>query len=265
MKIKLLFIWVILAFLLIDINNALALSPQSDSNLQQDITKIKVANNSLEDNKQDPVARNQLKTHIFKIKYRNPKAIYNVIAPYIQTYIPGVSATVSERLGTITIKDMKSVIDTVGLLIQEYDIPLRRILLEVTLLQAENSTEGKNKYPKKLDKLIKNLNSLFKFNKYIIIGEASSIAFEESPVEINSHTDLKSFSRFSIKTRIYYTNDIIKLNSFSLSFTPHQRYKIFNSTINIKDGETIIVGASPEYSAIGSIITIVTAKVVEEH
>lgn len=204
---------------------------------------------------------NERITEIYKIRYRDPEEIFQIITPFLNTS-KWVKTTVSSKLKTITVKDTKIIHYKIAKVIRQYDVPLKKVWLEVMILRASQNGNEKQKYPKNIDKIVKKLQSLFKFEKYQVAGSVDGLGLEGSPVRFESAATLPFLGQIRVHTTIGYADEVIKLNNLSVS-TSSKQGNILATTVNIGNGETIILGASRGDQSQGSLITVITAKVIE--
>ena len=204
---------------------------------------------------------NERLTKIYKIRYRDPREIFQVITPFLNTY-DWVKTTVSPQLKTITVKDRQNIHHKIARVIKQYDVPLKKVWLEVMILRASQNGDEKQKYSKDIDKIVKKLQSLFKFEKYQVTGNVDGLGLEGSSVAFESAAALPFLGQIRVQTTIGYADEIIKLNNLSVS-TSSKQGNILATTVNIANGETVILGASSGDQSQGSLITVVTARVIE--
>jgi len=201
-------------------------------------------------------------TKIYKIRYRNPEEIFTLIEPFLSSF-EGAKATVSHNLKTITIKDRHGVHEKIENVIKEYDIPLKKIWLEVTIIEASQNGGEKKKFPAELEKVVKKLNTLFRFDNYEIVSRGDAMGMEESFLTFTSSSSKTPLKGFKAQARIGYFDEVIKLDDFKIGMPTGNDLV---TSINIKNGETVVVGSSRGREDLkqGSLITVVTAKILQE-
>ena len=135
--------------------------------------------------------------------------------------------------------------------------------MEVTIIEASQHGGGKKKFPVELENVVKKLNSLFKFDNYEIVSRGDAMGIEESFLTFTSSSSKTPAKSFQAYAKIGYFDEVIKLDDFKVAL-PGGNELI--TSINVKDGETVVVGSSrgrgdPQEA---SLITVVTAKVIQE-
>lgn len=225
-------------------------------------TNSKTLDVSLRKKEIDPREAGTLTTRIYKIRYRNPEQIFQLIEPFLSSQ-DWARATVSQDLKTITIKDGLSVHEKIGKVIWEYDIPLKKIWLEVTIIRASRNGGARKGLPPEIEKVVKKLNTLFKFNSYEIVSRGDAMGVEESMLNFTSAGFENESNSFHASTRIGFFDEVIKLEAFRVSMFGGND---ITTSLNIKNGDTVVVGSSRGRSGPqdGALITVVTAKVVEQ-
>lgn len=198
-------------------------------------------------------------TRTYQIQYREPGSLYEIIEPYCK-----IKPKYSSSLRTITVSGTESELLEVENVIKEYDVPLKQIWLEVVLIQASGDGRSKPDYPEEIKNIVKKMQSLFKFGKYTIIGRAEGMGLEGAHLSFSSLVEISSETKipFNVSTKLGHVKGIIKLEDLNVSARGPQMSDIMTS-INIKNGETVILGASKGVVEEGSLITVLTAKVME--
>ncbi len=76
--------------------------------------------------KKENKVSNELLIKIYKIRYRDPREIFQIITPFLNTY-DWAKTAVSPQLKTITVKDRKNIHDKITQVIEQYDVPLKKV------------------------------------------------------------------------------------------------------------------------------------------
>jgi hypothetical protein len=197
----------------------------------------------------------------FTIQYREPREIYQLIEPYVSRTL---RHAFSEQLRTISVEGTPEQLMLIDEVIQKYDTPLKQIWLEVSLIQATGNGKSKPEYPKELKNIVSKLQNLFKFGKYEIVGRSEAMGLEGSHIKFGTKRHQSKEGRvyiFEASSEIGYSNNIIRLENLSV-FVVQPISNQLSTSINIKNGDTVILGSSRGGSQEGAIITVVTAKVM---
>ncbi|MFO7891911.1 MAG: hypothetical protein R6V04_16415 [bacterium] len=198
------------------------------------------------------------------IRYRIPSDIYQIVKVHVSK---GENVHFSDKLGIITLQASKETVAEVEDLIKKYDTPFKKIWLQVSLIDASENGEKKLDYPEEIADVVKQLKSLFKFSKYEIISRADAMGIEGKEISFGTSQKKDSDCNFTVNTMLGYSEDIIKLNQLKIYMHYRVKDDLFTSndlstSINIKDGETVVLGASRDTAQPEAVITIVTAKVM---
>jgi hypothetical protein len=194
----------------------------------------------------------------FTIQHREPGEIYSLIKPYLTR-----QSAISEKLRTISISETVELVMKVEKMIQQYDTPLKQIWLEVFLIHATSNGKTKPEYPEEIKGVVKKLESLFSFGKYEIVGRADAMGLENARLSFSSVNRMRDsiHSIFKVSATLGCTNGTIRLEGFHIADELNQNDIM--TSINIKDGETVILGASGGVREAGSLITVVTARIMK--
>ena len=111
--------------------------------------------------------------------------------------------------------------------------------------------------------VVDQLGSLFRFAEYRVVGRANAMAMEGASMVISSNEDDSSDYEFEAACGdIGYFDGIVRLGELSIAIQePVARY--LNASVNVRDGDIAILGASHGDPRQGSLITVVTARVVD--
>ncbi|MBN2414841.1 carboxypeptidase-like regulatory domain-containing protein [bacterium] len=199
------------------------------------------------------------KSRTFRIEYRDAMEIFGLIKSI------SCARSASRELQTITGMGTEESLSNLGELIKQYDTPLQQVWLEVLLIKATGNGGGKPEYPAEIKSIVSKLNSLFKFGRYTIIGRANAMGLEGATLSfsgrIENDPEAMVENPFMVQTRLGAAGDVIKLEGLKVMITM-PRNEIATS-INVKNGETVILGASRGKSSEDALITVVTAKIME--
>jgi hypothetical protein len=137
----------------------------------------------------------------------------------------------------------------------------RQIWIKVWLIEASGENGGKAEYPKEIESVVENLKPLFRFNRYRIIGRADVMGMEGSTLVFQSDPNRSSGGRFEAAATIGFGNGFIKLPELSVH-VQEPLHKSINTSLNIPDGEMVILGASSGAATEGSLISVISARFI---
>jgi len=193
-----------------------------------------------------------LETRQYTIQHGSAEAIFELIAPLIQRE----QSTLSRQLSALTVKATWDNMVKIDEIIAQYDVPKKQILMEVMLIKADGT---KTPVPQNLKSVVKQLNTLFKYKGYRMVGQAQGLGAEGAGIRLRCQQN-NAYS-FDVKSGIKLVGQTIQLQHLSIQ-VPH--LTDISSTINIKNGETVVLGATQgKNESDGALITVVKARIVE--
>ena len=188
----------------------------------------------------------------FNLKYISGDEAVSMLAGYYEGVI-----SVSDHF--ITVRTTVANSDKIKQKLKELDIPPKQIWLEVQLILASPRASGQD-LPEDLSHIKKQLTSLFKYKDYYLLDDARIMAYQNQPC---SFVVGQGGYRIQIKKVEYHDiqKGLIKLQHFDLKSEELNQY-VLNTSVNIQNGNTVILGASNVDASGQALITVVTAKTV---
>ena len=203
-----------------------------------------------------PIERLTVKT--FNFNYISGK----VAASMVEGLMSREGKLVAGGDNTISILDTEACLNQIQKKLEEIDLPPKQIWLEVQLILASPRANGQD-LPDELSHIKKQLTSLFKYKDYYLLDDARIMAYQNQPC---SFVVGQGGYRVQIKKVEYHDiqKGLIKLQHFDLKSEELNQY-VLNTSVNIQNGNTVILGASNVDASGQALITVVTAKTVEHH
>jgi hypothetical protein len=137
--------------------------------------------------------------------------------------------------------------------------PARQVWIEMLLIEASGSGGDQPEYPDEIKPVVDNLTPLFKFNRYRIIGRADAMGMEGSTIIFSSNSGEDSDGSFESVAEIGFGNGFVRLTQLSVH-VQKPAHRSINTTLNLPEGEMVILGASRGEAAKGSLISVVSAR-----
>ncbi len=137
----------------------------------------------------------------------------------------------------------------------------RQIWIKALLVEATRRGEGPTVYPEEIEPVVKDLEPLFRFNRYSIIGRAEAMGMEGSEMVFESEPERNSEGRFAVAAEIGFGNGYVALSTLSVHVI-EPMHRSINTTLNIPDGEMVILGASRGEATRGSLIVVISATAI---
>jgi hypothetical protein len=196
-------------------------------------------------------------TKVFAISYKDPREIRELIGPLV--FDDGsASHTISDNpaLGTLTVRARADILKQIEELIAQYDIPPNQIRLDVQLIAANGGETAKQSFPRELSPIKKKLTDLFKYKQYKLVGSGNALVFENESCQMSISG---AAYRVAIRQIDFLLNaQVIKLSGFELQGNQAR----LSTTLNVKNGDTVIIGKTSTDNPNEALITVVKAEVI---
>jgi len=165
----------------------------------------------------------------------------------------------------------------------------RQIYMEISLIEASGGVGEAEEFPAEIEKVVEKLRGLFKFPRYRIIGRADAVNLLGSHVRFSSPRPAKMDSHirqtippradvpqrrvtlpsgqnkafFEVSARMANINgDLVSLADLEVNVLDPRSYYL-KASVNIRDGETLVLGASRGDTSQEALIVIVTVKLIK--
>ena len=199
-----------------------------------------------------------IQTKVFSIKYKDPREIRRLIGPLVSDDYSS-SHTISDNpaLGTLTVRARVDILRKMEELILEYDVPPHQIRLDIQLVLATDDESARQPFPKELEPIKKKLSDLFRYSQYSLVGSTNALVFENEKCEMTMGN--VNYRVMINKVEYFINAGVIKLSGFNLA----GKQAHLSTSVNISDGDTVILGKTSTSDPNEALITIVKAEVVE--
>ncbi|MBC8180828.1 carboxypeptidase regulatory-like domain-containing protein [candidate division KSB1 bacterium] len=196
-----------------------------------------------------------LESETFFVKHKPTPEIYHLVKPIVSKH----GRIKSGGSNSFTVTDERANLKKIKELVNKYDIPPKQVWLEVRLILASSEKKQSQKMPKELETIAKQLKTLFRYQGYEILDDARVLAYENKEC-----FSLIGEGNFQMKINKLEYQDVngglIKLNRFSLT---RGNQNMLATTVNIPNGDTVILGASNVDGGGKALITAVTARILK--
>ena len=190
---------------------------------------------------------------ILKLKYITANEIRKHIYQELQNDVH-----MSMRAGNMVVFGTEDKVAKAEEIVQRIDQPPKQIMVQVMLLVANRGDRKEVEHHPKLKDIVKKLTSLFNYNYYWVIGESEMIGTEGEPFSVMSEGQQSSFA---MDAMLEIQDDVVQLKRMKVTVAKPTRAEI-STTLNIKNGDTVILGASSGQHEGEAMITVVTAKIL---
>jgi hypothetical protein len=197
------------------------------------------------------------------IRYADGNALESMLRPYLTK--KGV-VRYENRTRTLTLVDKPEVVDVMLKMVKQFDVKPPQLQFSVELVLAEKG--GNQSIPPELKPVAKQLKEVFNYNKFTVMDKAyiSVEANQESrmkvggengyTVDMSTHMVQGEKSTVRLGFHLYNWEWIKRAGQ-----QPHGiKHTVVSTTVEMKDGETAILGASMINGEGKALITVVSMK-----
>jgi hypothetical protein len=196
-----------------------------------------------------------LETATFFVKHKPMPEIFHIVKPIVSKY----GRIIHGGTESFTVTDDRNKLKEIKEIVHKFDIPQKQVWLEIRLILASSGKKQHQKMPKELETIAKQLKMLFRYQSYEILDDARVLAYEDKEC-----FSLIGEGKYQIKINKLEFQDVngglIKLDRFSLS---RENQNMLSTTVNIPNGDTVILGASNVDGGGKALITAVTARTLK--
>jgi hypothetical protein len=199
-----------------------------------------------------------LEERTFKPKYKEAGEVLRKIYQEL-----GNDVRVDMYYGSlVVVKGTKDRLAEAESIFNEFDQPPKQIWIQVMLIHANGSDEKRTTFdPRLRTEIVKKLSTLFKFKSYTVVGQAEISGLERNPVSFSSDLSSESSVSFAVEAIPLLSEGVITLKNLKIVAMKPNKGEIM-TTVNIPNGETVVLGSSRSDMEGGAMITVVTAKVM---
>ena len=198
-----------------------------------------------------------LKKEIVKLKYTKASEVYDLLIPFRSKK---GHILYSKKLNMITISDYPKNVERMLEVIKQCDVKPKQIEFKIWLIVAEVKEKPKSINIPGVNNIMRELKSLLRYNSYRLLDSSylktSESAFPYSNIVIGGEY---SFSLVIYELIFVKNDDNI---SFSIKLLKDKK-TLINSSLNLKNGETTVVGVSKMDGGNKGLILIITAKALD--
>ena len=194
----------------------------------------------------------KLETRTFGLSHMESNEAAQLIDPYVYGQREGAPGMWSATERAITVRETPDNLDQIGRVLAEYDVPRPDVRLHFQLIEADGFT-GRDE---RIAGVEEELRGIFQFAGYRLAGEAFVTATDGSGVSQGLGAD------HMVEASIYFVSaGTIRLENVSLY--PYGGGTRLTTTVNIRPGQTLVLGtASPEGADVTLLLTVRAEEVV---
>jgi hypothetical protein len=166
------------------------------------------------------------------------------------------TVAIQPATNSVVITDRAENLKNISAAIQRFDTPPQPVKLSVRLVTAAR-VEGGGAVPESLKELAPKL-AMFRYNSFDMVGSVNVDGREGEPGILDLGAGYRADFRFG---EFDPASDSIQLADFKLSkLHADQLAQVFKTTLNLKVGQTLILGAARDPQSQRALVIIVSAK-----
>lgn len=228
-------------------------------------------------------ADEQLFSHVYQLKYAEPKGLVKLLSPYAPP--PFGRVDFDEHLKALSITtNRKDAFPEIDLIIKQFDVPPPPVLnIDVTIyLMSALGTPSASAVPPELEEVVKQLRNTFSYKGYQLIdtevmrvragqgGDVSGVVNGAPSVDGN-----KTISRVGFRSASVSTDEkgrAIRIDGLRVGLripiaAGEKKYQYIetglNTDVDVREGQKVVVGKANMDGSDRASIVVLTAKVVE--
>lgn len=197
----------------------------------------------------------------FKFKFKSAERAATVISSLIS---PQGSVSIQPASNVLVVTDRAARVESIASALERYDVPSRELKLEVRLVAAGRVAGKAPEVPADLQQIAGKLSGVLRFNSFESLGTLEVKASEGDAVR--SDIDGAYHAEFSVG-EFDPVSETIQLTDFRLSryeagaaAQKKSRSDVLQTTLNLKIGQTVVLGASRLPDSDRALMLIVVAK-----
>ncbi len=208
----------------------------------------------------------ELDTRTFALAHIEPWEAERLIGPYVYGDRPEAPGAVSTATGAITVRETPDNLGKIERVLAEYDVTRPGIQLRFQLIEAFQRVPTGEPLPTdpRITTVEAELRKLFQFEGYRLAGEAVVYALDGSEIsQTLSGAKMPAGVRqeYMVEARVLRgPENGLRLEEVSLYSMGGRKLR---TTVNVRPGQTLVLGSSSMEGASGTFFLTVTAEPVE--
>jgi hypothetical protein len=204
-------------------------------------------------------------TKTISLKHADAQTMVQILHPY-RSKTGNIDW--ERNTNTITISDDPATISVMQKMIEKFDVKMPQLQITLKMLLAEKSDKPQP-VPPELGSIAKQLSDVFNYNSFSVMDTAfiTAEANKKSIMMVGGEKGYKVYLETSLiegeggSIRLKYELDKPRLMTTTEKGTQETLQTLVNTTVELKDGETAILGASKIDGDGKALISIVTMKI----
>ncbi len=196
-----------------------------------------------------------LEVRTFPLENLRPDEAARLVEPYVFFDREGAAGSLSHVDGAITVRETSDNLAQIERVLAEYDQARSDVRLYFQLIEADGFTES----DPRIASVEEELRQVFQFRGYRLAGEGFVSTTDGS--EIGSIVNA-SDGPFEIQGHVYWSGpQTVRLDELRF-FDREGRGSGLQTTVNIRPGQTLILGSSPKPGSTATLLLTVRAEEV---
>lgn len=170
------------------------------------------------------------------------------------------SYSVQPSKNALVVTDHQANLDKIAAILTKYDVPPRQFSLQLTLVAASRSNSPAQ-VPPELQEIARKLAGVLRYNSFEKIGGITTTGWEGDSVVVDIKPGYRASFRFGEYDPL---TDTVRLEDFRLDKVDgsgsSQSVSVMRTALNIRIGQTIVVGASREPSSNRALMLVLAAE-----
>jgi hypothetical protein len=195
-----------------------------------------------------------LDTRTFLVQHLQPHEVHALLEPYVYADRTGAPGTMSASAGAVTVRETPDNLDKITRVLEEFDVSRPDMRLTFQLIEANGFTDS----DPRIAEVEEELRKVFQFRGYRLAGEALVTATDGSDIgQTLSGTD----GMYGVEGAVRWVqSNVIRLE---VSLSSRTGDASLNTTVNIREGQTLVIGTSSKRGTTATLLLTVTAGAAE--
>ncbi len=198
----------------------------------------------------------ELDTRTFSVEHLQPHEVHALLEPYVYGDREGAPGTMSATTGAVTVRELPGNLERIAQVLEEFDVSRPDMRLKFQLIEADGFTDS----DPRIASVEEELRKVFQFQGYRLAGEALVTATDGSNIgQALAGTD----GAYYVEGRVRW----VQSNTIRLDVSLDSRVgdgAALNTTVNVRPGQTLVLGTSSKRGSTATLLLTVTANSVTE-
>lgn len=195
---------------------------------------------------------NDLETRTFRLESISARQASEIVGPYVYFDREGRPGDMSVTEGALTVRETPDNLDRIASVLEEYDRSPAELRLHFQVIEAD----GFQGADPSIADVEEELRRLFRFDGYRLAGEGVIAVADQSEFE---QLLTGRGEGWSVRGTVYRP-DPNRLQLSDVSLWNMERGRVFETSVNLRPGQTLVMGSARAPDGDGSVILTVRAE-----